>query len=208
MSGQAAPLALDHLAVAAATLEEGAAHIAAALGTPPGDGGRHPAMGTWNRLLGLGEVYLEAIAVDPAAPPPGRPRWFGLDAREGPPRLAAWVLRCTDIAAALAALPEAGRPMALARGNLRWTMAVPAAGALPFDGLFPALIAWEGHDHPARRLPDHGLRLIRLELRHPQAAALAARLAPLLAEPRLAVLPGPPSLAALVATPRGPRWLG
>ncbi len=34
----------------------------------------------------------------------------------------------TGIAAALAALPEAGRPMALARGDLRWTMAVPAAG--------------------------------------------------------------------------------
>lgn len=208
MSTTVRPLALDHLAVTAATLEDGAAHIAAALGALPGEGGRHPAMGTWNRLLGMGDVYLEAIAIDPAAAPPDRPRWFALDARQGPPRLAAWILRCTDIAAALAALPEAGRPLALARGDLRWTMAVPDSGALPFDGLFPALIAWAGTDHPARRLPDRGLRLSRLEVRHPQAAALAARLGPHLAEPRLAFLPGPPGLAACIDTPAGPRWLG
>lgn len=149
-------------------------------------------MGTWNRLLGLGDVYLEAIAVDPAAPPPGRPRWFGLDGRSGPPRLGAWILRCAALAPVLAALPEAGLPLALSRGDLAWSMAVPAAGALPFDGLFPALIAWQGTAHPVQRLADAGLRLVRLEVRHPQAPALAARLAPLLDEPRLAFLSGPP----------------
>ncbi|MCC6305013.1 MAG: VOC family protein [Rhodobacteraceae bacterium] len=200
-------LALDHLAVTAATLEEGADHIARALGVAPGPGGRHPAMGTWNRLLALGEVYLEAIAVDPAAPPPGRPRWFGLDAPPGRPRLAAWVLRAPSLAPALALLPEAGAPVALSRGDLAWAMAVPAAGGLPFDGLFPALIAWEGAAHPVQRLPDRGLRLLRLELCHPEAAALAARLAPLLAAPRLAFLPGPPALRALIETGAGPRWL-
>jgi hypothetical protein len=201
-------LALDHLAVTAATLDEGAGHIAAATGVAPGPGGRHPAMGTWNRLVGLGDVFLEAIAVDPAAPPPGRPRWFGLDTRSGPPRLGAWVLRCAALAPVLAALPEAGLPLALTRGDLSWSMAVPAAGALPFDGLFPALIAWEGTAHPVQRLGDAGLRLVRLEVRHPQAGTLAARLAPLLDEPRLTFLSGPPALSALIDTPAGRRWLG
>jgi len=32
--------------------------------------GAHPLMGTHNRLLALGDLYLEVIAVDPAAQPP------------------------------------------------------------------------------------------------------------------------------------------
>ena len=51
-------------------------------------------------------------------------------------------------------------------------MAVPADGKLPFDGCFPALIQWEGALHPARALPESGLRLTRLEIAHPQADAL------------------------------------
>lgn len=36
--------------------------------------------GTHNRCLGMEDgIYLEVIAVDPEAPPPSRPRWFGLD---------------------------------------------------------------------------------------------------------------------------------
>ncbi|HEX6635378.1 MAG TPA: VOC family protein, partial [Usitatibacter sp.] len=76
---------LDHLVVAARTLEEGAAWVEAALGVPTVAGGKHDLMGTHNRLLGLdGRRYLEVIAIDPSAPPPARARWFGLD--EAAPR--------------------------------------------------------------------------------------------------------------------------
>ncbi len=135
-------------------------------------------MGTHNRLLSLGDLYLEVIAVNPAAPPPGRPRWFDLDRFSGPPRLTTWICRCDDLPAALAAAPPGtGTPMALARGDFRWEMAVPDDGRLPFDGVFPALIRWHGALHPAPLLPDHGLRLSRLEVTHPQAGALRAALA-------------------------------
>jgi hypothetical protein len=199
---------IDHLAVAGETLEAALAHVEAALGVTLAEGGRHARFGTWNRLLSLGEAeYLEAIAVDPEAAPPGVPRWFGLDALTGGPRLQAWIVRVADLDAAVAALPEAGRAVPLERGDLRWRMAVPEAGALPWDGVFPALIEWQGPAHPAPRLPDAACRLEALEVRHPAAEALAARLAPHLSDPRVRFVAGTPGLAAEIATPAGRRRL-
>ncbi|RBI86820.1 VOC family protein [Rhodosalinus halophilus] len=199
---------IDHLAVAGETLEAALAHVEAALGVTLAEGGRHARFGTWNRLLSLGEAeYLEAIAVDPEAAPPGVPRWFGLDALTGGPRLQAWIVRVADLDAAVAALPEAGRAVPLERGDLRWRMAVPEAGALPWDGVFPALIEWEGTAHPAPRLPDAACRLESLEVRYPAAEALAARLGPHLSDPRVRFVAGTPGLAAEIATPAGTRRL-
>lgn len=201
-------LLLDHLAVAAGTLGEGVAWVEQALGVTMAGGGVHGQMGTHNRLVSLGDLYLEVIAVDPAAPAPAWPRWFDLDRFRGPPRLANWVARCDDLAEALAVSPAgAGRPMALARGAYRWQMAVPADGRLPYDGGFPALIQWEGEAHPAAALPDAGVRLERLEIRHPQAAALQAALAGRLADSRVRISAGPVGLRARFATPQGPRVL-
>lgn len=202
-------LALDHLAVTAGTLAEGIAAVEAALGTRLGPGGEHPTMGTHNRLLGMGDLYLEVIAVNPAAPPPGRPRWFDIDRFAGPPRLTNWIARTDDLAAALAlAPPGSGTPMALARGDYRWQMAVPDDGILPFGGGFPALIRWHGALHPAHALPDSLCRLHRLEIVHPEAAALRSALRPLIDDPRIVVTDGPrPALAATIDTPHGRRTL-
>ena len=64
---------LDHLIVAAATLEQAEAFITERTGATPLRGGKHVAMGTHNSLLRLGErIYLELIAIDPDAPAPGR----------------------------------------------------------------------------------------------------------------------------------------
>ncbi|RMD92975.1 MAG: VOC family protein [Alphaproteobacteria bacterium] len=205
------PLVFDHLAVAAETLEEGAAEVSATLGVPLAPGGRHPAMGTHNRLLSLGEAeYLEVIAIDPEAIPPARARWFGLDGFEGLPRPVGWVLRTDDLDAALGLAPEGiGAPMELTRGDLHWRLTVPESGVTPFDGLFPALIEWEEGEHPARGLPASGCTLERLELFHPAAEALAEALAPLTEEARIHVHHGPVAqMRAVIATPHGPRVLG
>ena len=49
---------LDHLVVAARTLEEGAAWVEAALGVKTLPGGKHPLMGTHNRVLSIGRGRL------------------------------------------------------------------------------------------------------------------------------------------------------
>ena len=203
-------LTFDHLAIGAETLDEGAATIEAALGVALSPGGEHAAMGTHNRLLSLGPgEYLEVIAINPAAPAPGRPRWFGLDSFCGPTRPQCWIARSDDMAAALAAAPQgSGIPVHFTRGAYEWEMAVPDSGILPFDGLFPALISWHSTAHPADALPDAGVRLKRLVITHPEAAALRAALDPLIDDPRIAITTGTePALAVELQTPNGPRLL-
>lgn len=202
----------DHIAIAAESLDAGAAWLEGVLGVPLAPGGRHAYMGTHNRLLGLGAgFYLELIAIDPDAPKPPHPRWFGLDGFAGPPRLVSWVARTGNLDAALAAAPRgAGRPVDLERGDFRWRMGVAPTGHLPFDDCFPALIEWQGGLHPSGRLPDSGCRLVRLTLSHPEPAALSASLAGALGldDPRVCASPGPPGLAAEIATPGGVRVIG
>ena len=202
-------LLFDHLAVSAETLEEGVAAIEAALGVALAGGGQHPHMATHNRLLGLGDLYLEVIAADPAQVAPDWPRWFDLDNFQGRPRLTNWVARSENLGVALAASPAGiGIPLALQRGDYRWQMAVPADGKLPFDGGFPALIQWQGSLHPARALPESGVRLLRLEIAHPEAPALRAVLAPLIDDPRVVITSGPAkAMQATFDTPHGRRAL-
>jgi hypothetical protein len=209
--------ALDHLVVAAADLDAGAAWLEAHLGVPLAPGGRHAAMGTHNRLLKLGpRLYLELIAIDPEAPAPGRPRWFGLDDAAlkekiaERPRLIHWVARCDDIAAAAAACPEPpGDILDLARGDFRWRIAVPVDGRLPGDGLIPSLIQWRSPAHPADKLPDRGCGLMKLEGFHPEPKRIHASLSALGLDKALALFPAEaeemPGLAAYLRTPSGLR---
>ncbi|MDV7145258.1 VOC family protein [Tropicimonas sp. TH_r6] len=196
----------DHLAVSCETLEGGVAALEATLGVPLGTGGQHPHFGTHNRLLSLGGTeYLEVIAIDPSAPPPGRPRWFDLDSFSGRPRLTNWILRCADMTTAQEALGAGiGVPIALSRGAYRWQMAVPEDGRLPFDNCQPAVIQWES-DHPAPMLEDNGCRLAELVISHPDAESLRDRLQ--LADPRFRFETGPTGIHAVIDTPKGARRL-
>ncbi|MCB1339641.1 MAG: VOC family protein [Pseudooceanicola sp.] len=200
---------LDHIAVAGATRAEATMAVEEALGVALQPGGAHPAFGTHNALLGLADgIYLEAIAIDPAAPPPGRPRWFDLDRFSGRARLTNWICASDDLDAELAALgPEVGDPLELTRGDLNWRMAVPANGILPFDNLHPALIEWQSPVHPSDMLAVSGCALHRLIVCHPEARALATHLAPHLNDDRIVFETGPALLRAEIDTPRGLRVL-
>jgi hypothetical protein len=202
-------LRLDHLAVSATTLAEGVDVLEQALGVALAPGGIHALMSTYNRLLGLGDIYLEVIAIDPAAPKPPHPRWFDLDHFTGRPRLTNWIVACNDLDAALATLPQGvGAAVDLERGDLRWRMAVPVDGRLPFGNAHPALIEWQGSAHPAQRLPDVGVRLDLLEIATPDAAALTAALAGKFTDARVHITQGPEkAMRAQFSTPHGPRVL-
>lgn len=201
-------LIFDHIAVAGETLEAAQAHVEAALGVPLQAGGVHQVFSTHNALLGLEEdLYLEAIAVDPGAVRPARARWFDLDRFSGGPRLTNWICRTEDIDSVVARLPGVGEPVALARGDLRWRMAVPETGILPFDNLCPAVIQWDVDMRPPARLDRQGVRLTGLTVSHPEAGALEDLLRPLLNDTRVTFTTGPAGLSAAFETPKGERRL-
>jgi glyoxalase-like protein len=168
---------LDHLVVAARTLEEGTGFIRERLGAECAPGGKHATMGTHNVLLSLGpESYLEVIAIDPDATPPTRARWFELDSPamqerlSRGPALVHWMERVPDLEAELARYPVAVKVERFSRGAFRWRLALTADGSFPGGGRLPTLIQWESA-HPCSVLPDSGVRLERF---HPGEGPLSA----------------------------------
>lgn len=174
---------IDHLVIAADSLEQGAAWCEKTFGVAPGPGGAHPLMGTHNRLLRIDgpafeRCYLEIIAVDPAAPAPGRTRWFGLDdpvlreairieprfihavARTGNIEMLRWgLINCQlDPGTLLAAHRDTPA------GRLAWRITVRDDGALLESGAMPTLIEWQG-PHPCERMSASPLQLASLSLR-------------------------------------------
>ena len=163
-------LELDHLVLTCPRLEDGVRHVEDRLGARPIQGGKHPKMGTHNALLRIGErAYLEVIAPDPDAPPPGRQRWFELDILDpcDSPRLATWVARSSDLASPNCPIEV------MSRGDFRWRLTVPSDGRLLAQGVVPYLIDWEASPHPAETLPPSGRKLHVLELAHPEPAVVA-----------------------------------
>ena len=78
---------IDHLVVAAHTLEQGVQWCEATLGITPEAGGEHSQFGTHNKLFKIATpahplAYFEIIAINPGAKGPANPnakRWFDLD---------------------------------------------------------------------------------------------------------------------------------
>ncbi|WP_454669619.1 VOC family protein [Achromobacter kerstersii] len=222
-------LTIDHLVIAAADLASGTEYVADLLGIAPQGGGAHPRMGTHNRVLGMADgVYLEVIAIDPDAPAPERPRWFGLDqgamrARlEQGPFLAHWAARVEaplDLTHMQAEHPDRIAPVIpMTRGDLRWRLTVPDDGSLPVwreaghtvgDGLLPTLIQWDVDAFPAVSLPRQPLKLLRLTGHHPQAGLLRQGLTWMGADTLIDLeqTDGPPRLTALIDTPHGQKTL-
>lgn len=198
---------LDHIAVIAANLDDGVAHVADALGVTPAGGGEHPMTGTHNRLLDLGDVYLEVIAINPAAGLPKLARWDVLQRLNGPPRLANWIVRSDDLDRDFADSPDSpggmGEIVSLQRGDLRWRMSKSTDGKQPFDNAYPAMLQWQGK--PACDLiPDSGCRLIRLEITHPDAGQLNQALSAKLADERVSIIQGDSvTFKAEIQTPNG-----
>ena len=212
---------VDHLVVAAANLEQGAAWCEAPLGVLPGPGGEHPLLGTHNRLLRVATVdypraYFEIIAVQPGRHPQRGRRWFDLDdetvrdtlARQGP-RLLHFVASVPDASAAVAGWRklglERGEPVAASRmtsrGLLSWQITLREDGQRLLQGALPTLIEW-GDTHPASALPESGVTLQSLTACHPQAASLRTAYEAIGLQ-GVAVKEGDAGLCAVFDTPRG-----
>ncbi|HEU0146373.1 MAG TPA: VOC family protein [Bradyrhizobium sp.] len=176
-------LELDHLTVVAPTLAEGVEHVRNCLDLDIPFGQRHAYMGTYNHLLQLGDtVYLEIVALDPAADAPNRRRWFGLDDQtkvrsdwEEGRRLRSWVARTDAIDAIIAAYGDVfGEKVPLPAVNSSFDFAIPKDGSLPLDGAAPSIISRRGKPRAMETIADLGARLRSFALEHPRPAAIAS----------------------------------
>jgi len=221
---------LDHIVVLAATLDDGVRWCEALLGVTPAAGGKHPLMGTHNRLVNSSsfpfeDCYLEIIALDPDASPqrsPGQKRWFDMDdpvlhaqvIKHGP-QLVHFVVRCPDVQQASQALADigldCGRVLAASRaaphGLLQWNITVRDDGLRLLGGAVPALIQWglpgqTAPAHPTQDLPYSGLQLQGLELSHPDATLIEAACEAIGLQ-GMQVRTGAPGLCAILKTQRG-----
>lgn len=193
----------DHIAIGCSDLDEGTAWVEDQLGATLLPGGKHAHFGTHNRLLGMGDLYLEVIAKDPTAPPTDYPTWFDLDNFTGPPRLANWICRSDEIEKDQAIT---GPPIALTRDDLCWQLTVPEDGSLPMQGGFPTLLKWgAGIVPPSRSLPDSGVRLVQWTVTHPRANWLRTHVD--LEGSIVQFVTGPEGFKAHFETPNGARFL-
>ena len=185
---------VDHLVVAATSLAEGVAWCESTLGITPGPGGKHPLMGTHNRLFKVASVdhpaaYFEIIAINSGANGARvnyAKRWFDLDnpdlqrtlASTGP-RLIHFVANMTQASSGVAQLAKLGidrGPLLEAsrmtpNGQLVWKITVRDDGQRLLHGTLPTLIEW-GAVHPTHSMAASGVTLQALAVCHPQAELL------------------------------------
>jgi len=214
---------VDHLAVVADTLEQGAGWCEQTFGVVAQAGGKHGLMGTHNRLLAVSSerfpaTYIEIIAIDADAPPPARPRWFGMDdaalraAVREQPRLVHAIARTQMIEMLRWGLINCGLdpgvPIAMHRdspaGRLSWRITVRDDGRTECGGALPTLIQRDDSQHPCDRLPSCGVVLRELVLRGvPAQAADVLRLSGVQLAARPSAPPRDAAVSATFDTPRG-----
>lgn len=175
---------LDHIVVAAASLQQGVDYLRKTLGVEVPKGGFHKTMGTHNHLMQLAnDAYLEVIAIDPDAGAPRHPRWFALDDRlmraslKNQPRLITWVMNTADIQQLVASAGfDIGTPTKLSRDNLKWEIALPDDGRLLGGGMLPYCIQWHSSPHPSTDMADLDCILQALTIYHNRPHWIAERL--------------------------------
>ncbi len=210
---------LDHLIVAAKDLDAGIAWVESSLGVAMVKGGKHPKMGTHNYVLRIGpSVYLEVISIDPEAPAPKRPRWFGLSDPavlrdlDRQPRLLTWAVRTDSLNSTLDQQPGIyGEAVSMSRGAYAWTISIRPDGSLPAGGFLPTLLSWEQGGHPTAHMPDANCTLQHLTLHHPNGEWLQGQFkhhgAASLVQVKQLAPNEIPYLSATIKTPIGLRTL-
>jgi hypothetical protein len=222
---------IDHLVVAAHSLQQGVEWCEATLGIPPAAGGEHEKYGTHNRLFKIATpafpvAYFEIIAINPDAviekkPPPTR--WFDLDNKQlqaelaKSPRLIHFVANTGSIQDARHAWKDQGidrGPIIHAsrktpKGLLQWQITVRPDGDRLFNGTLPTLIQWgkpEAADpmqlHPRNHLPRSGVSLKSLSVSHPSASKIKAAYDAIMLG-NIDVTEGPANIVATLQTPKG-----
>jgi hypothetical protein len=143
---------LDHVLIAVDDLEVAAKEVEERYGLASVEGGRHQGFGTANRIVPLGETYLELVAVVDRAEAASRfGSWVGGGER---PRLLGWCVRTDELDAVAERLGLTIADGSRARPNgtvVRWRMAGLERSAE--EPSLPFFIEWgAGTPYPGRAL--------------------------------------------------------
>jgi hypothetical protein len=177
---------VDHVLMAVANLDEGSARLEREHGLKLAVGGRHPGLGTANRILPLGKQYLELIAIaDPVEADTSRLGQRVQRALAERRTFVDWALRTDDLGALQTRLREAGWDLPPAWSGsrprpdgsvLRWRTQDldPSLDAT----VIPFVIEWDipAGAHPGEQGAQHTLSKVVLGARDPDAALAKLRL--------------------------------
>ena len=188
---------VDHVVVAVPELDTAVRDFEDSYGLVSVEGGVHPGWGTANRIVPLGNAYLELIAVVEPAQVDQNP--LGPLLRGIPPgetRLLAWVARPDDIdevAMRLGIEAESGSRVRPDGSEIRWRIAgMRQAVAEP---CLPFFIEWsKGTELPGAAVTPTPARLEGLSLKG-DAAKLASWIGP--NQLTLAIEPGSPAVTSV-----------
>jgi hypothetical protein len=215
---------VDHLVIAASTLDEGVAWCERTLGITPGPRGEHPLMGTHNRLFSIATAqyptaYFEIIAINTGASCAriqGDRRWFDLEnealqlnLKQYGPQLIHFVASTPQAIPAIQALASLGvdrgelltASRMTADGLLSWKITVRADGQRLMHGTLPTLIEW-GDVHPTHYMPASGVTLQSLTVNLPAVDQLGAAFAAIGLQ-GVSIAQRAPNLVATLQTPLG-----
>ena len=197
---------LDHVLIAVPDLAQAGKELEERHGLASVEGGRHPGWGTANRIVPLGDAYLELVAVvdEDEAASSAFGRWVG-EASAAAARPLGWAVRTErldDVAGRLGLSVDSRSRRARDGGVVRWRMAALAEAAaepcLPFFLEWAPDTAFPGHLPADHR--DGPVQITELRLH-----GHADRLSEWLGDHHLpiTVSPGAPALAAIVLTGAG-----
>jgi hypothetical protein len=160
-------LAIDHVIVVVADLDDSARRLLDDTGLASVAGGRHPGHGTGNRIVPLGDSYVELMAVvdrgEAASSPLGT--WVARRLAEVGEAPAALCLRSDDVDAIARRTGRLPEPMSRLRPDgvtLGWELV--ALDAAVADGL-PFFIRWHvaDGDHPGRVPAAHRCAVLGID---------------------------------------------
>jgi hypothetical protein len=172
-------LGIDHVVIAVPDLDEAARELERRVGVAATGGGRHPALGTQNRLAWLGDTYVELVSIADRRLAEGS--WLGVPtiaALERGGGLVTWAVATNAIDVDVAVLRSMGArlgdPMAGERQRpdgsmVRWRLAVGDSLG-PAEPPFliqhdPDSAEWTGDDRAARAVQQHPIGgPVRLEV--------------------------------------------
>jgi len=179
-------LGIDHLVIAVPDPDASIDLLAAELGLTSGaSGGYHPGWGTRNRLLWLGDTFIELLAIDD--PELASESWLGAPALVQLARgagLVSWAISTDDLEADAAHLQNAGgtvdefldgRRTRTDGRAVRWRLALPPVVSLEHPFLIEhdtTAAEWTRADRSARAVQPG--RLVALDLPISRIAGFAA----------------------------------